>query len=285
MQLLAAPTPLAKAISEIAGRLSAAGIVSFEAESEILLADFLGISRGELNALALTGDERDLSELENLVRRREAREPLQHITGKAPFRSIELSVGPGVFIPRFETELVAQVAIDFLRTLPNPGRAVDVGTGSGAIAISIARETSASVIAIEQSAQACEFARQNIAALAPDVELVEADFTQALPSMGELDLVISNPPYIPSGAVPLDPEVRDFDPELALYSGEDGLDAIRELAVYAQIPLRPGGLLVLEHADTQSDQVCELLLSEGWRSVSVHPDNTGRLRAVSALRK
>ena len=97
--------------------------------------------------------------------------------------------------------------------------------------------------------------------------------------------MISNPPYIPSNAVPIDPEVRDYDPELALYSGEDGLNAIRELAACAQIPLRKGGLLVIEHADGQSDEVRELLLFEGWRSVSVHPDNTGRLRAVSALRK
>jgi release factor glutamine methyltransferase len=282
---LATPTPLAEAISKIASRLRAAGIVSFEAESEILLADFLSISRGELNALALTGEERDLSEFEDLVRRRESREPLQHITGKAPFRSIELQVGPGVFIPRFETELVTQVAIDFLRTLPKPGTAVDVGTGSGAIAISLALETSASVVAIEQSAEACEFARRNIAALAPEVELIHGDFADTLPSLEDVDLVISNPPYIPSGAVPLDPEVRDFDPEAALYSGEDGLNAIRELAVLAQIPLRSGGLLVIEHADTQSDEVSELLLSEGWRAVSVHPDNTGRLRAVSASRK
>jgi len=282
---LATPIPLAEAIYKIASRLRAAGIVSFEAESEILLADFLGISRGELSALALTGEERDLSALEDLVRRRELREPLQHITGKAPFRSIELQVGPGVFIPRFETELVTQVAIDFLRTLPKPGRAVDVGTGSGAIAISLALETSASVAAIEQSAEACEFARRNIAALAPEVELIHGDFADTLPSLQDVDLVISNPPYIPSGAVPLDPEVRDFDPEAALYSGEDGLNAIRELAVLAQIPLRSGGLLVIEHADTQSDEVSELLLSEGWRAVSVHPDNTGRLRAVSASRK
>lgn len=282
---MATPTPLAEAISKIASRLRAAGIVSFEAESEILLADFLSISRGELNALALTGEERDLSEFEDLVRRRESREPLQHITGKAPFRSIELQVGPGVFIPRFETELVTQVAIDFLRTLPKPGTAVDVGTGSGAIAISLALETSASVVAIEQSAEACEFARRNIAALAPEVELIHGDFADTLPSLEDVDLVISNPPYIPSGAVPLDPEVRDFDPEAALYSGEDGLNAIRELAVLAQIPLRSGGLLVIEHADTQSDEVSELLLSEGWRAVSVHPDNTGRLRAVSASRK
>ena len=278
-------TQLTEAIAAIASRLEAAGIISAEAESEILLADFLGVSRGELRTLSLLGEKRDLDGLESLIARRESREPLQHITGKAPFRSIELSVGPGVFVPRFETELVAQVAIDYLNALPNPGKAVDVGTGSGAIAISLARETSASVVAIEQSDAAIEYAQRNIEELAPTIELIRGDFTDLLPRLRDFDLVISNPPYIPLSAVPLDPEVRDFDPEPALYSGEDGLNAIRELAVSAQIPLRPGGLLVFEHADGQSDEVSELLLREGWRSVSVHPDNTGRLRAVSALRK
>ena len=282
---MAIPNLLTEAIAEISSRLEAAGIVSFEAESEVLLADFLQVSRGELRALALTGEERDLRDLEPLVERRVSREPLQHITGKAPFRSIELKVGPGVFIPRFETELVTQIAIDYLNSLPTPGRAVDVGTGSGAIAISLSRESSATVFAIEQSEEAAEYARKNIQELAPEVELIVGDFASELPRLQDLDVVISNPPYIPSSAVPIDPEVRDYDPELALYSGEDGLNAIRELAACAQIPLRPGGLLVIEHADGQSDEVRELLLSEGWRSVSVHPDNTGRLSAVSALRK
>ena len=278
-------TQLTEAIAAIASRLEAAGIISAEAESEILLANFLGVSRGELRTLSLLGEKRELDGMESLIARRESREPLQHITGKAPFRSIELRVGPGVFVPRFETELVTQVAIDYLNALPNPGKAVDVGTGSGAIAISLARETSASVVAIEQSDAAIEYAQRNIEELAPNIELIRGDFMDLLPRLRDFDLVISNPPYIPLSAVPLDPEVRDFDPELALYSGEDGLNAIRELAVSAQIPLRPGGLMVIEHADGQSDEVSELLLREGWRSVSVHPDNTGRLRAVSALRK
>ena len=282
---MAIPNLLTEAIAEISSRLEAAGIVSFEAESEVLLADFLGVSRGELRSMAMTGEARDLRDLEPLIQRRVCREPLQHITGKAPFRSIELKVGPGVFIPRFETELVTQIAIDYLNALPTPGRAVDVGTGSGAIAISLSRESSATVFAIEQSKEAAEWARKNLQDLEPEVELIVGDFAIELPRLENLDCVISNPPYIPSNAVPLDPEVRDYDPELALYSGEDGLNAIRELAACAQIPLRSGGLLVIEHADGQSDEVRELLLSEGWRSVSVHSDNTGRLRAVSALRK
>ena len=116
---MAIPNLLTEAIADISSRLEAAGIVSFEAESEVLIADFLQVSRGELRALALTGEERDLLDLEPLVERRVSREPLQHITGKAPFRSIELKVGPGVFIPRFETELVTQIAIDYLNSLPN----------------------------------------------------------------------------------------------------------------------------------------------------------------------
>ena len=282
---MAIPNLLAEAQAEITKRFAAAGIVSAAAESEILLAHFLGISRGELGALVLTEKQGNLDGLEALVLRREGREPLQHITGKAPFRSIELRVGPGVFVPRFETELVTQIGIDYLRSLPTVGAAVDVGTGSGAIAIALALETGASITAIETSLDAAEYARSNISDLAPQVNLVVGDFVSELPRLSGLDLVISNPPYIPASAVPIDPEVRDHDPQIALYSGEDGLDAIRELAVFAQIPLRSGGLLVLEHADGQSDEVRELLLSEGWRAVSAHPDNTGRLRAVSALRK
>ncbi|MEK9987700.1 MAG: hypothetical protein VW601_04410 [Aquiluna sp.] len=127
---MAIPNLLTEALATISQRLQAVGIVAFDPESEVLLADFLGVSRGELTAMVLTGESRDLSQLEGLVRRREQREPLQHITGKAPFRSIELQVGPGVFVPRFETEMVTQIGIDFLRSLPTAGRAFDYGTGS-----------------------------------------------------------------------------------------------------------------------------------------------------------
>lgn len=276
---------LSEAISELSARFAKAGIQSAQADAELLLAHLQGVSRGELQALALTGGEIAREKFEHLALRRENREPLQHLTGQAPFRSLTLEVGPGVFVPRFETEMVAAIGIDYLRSLPVPGTAVDVGTGSGAIAISLALETSAQVSAIELSESAFEFAKRNIERTRADVNLILGDFQTELLRFRDLDLLISNPPYIPENAIPLDPEVYRHDPELALYSGPTGLDAISELISLGELVLRPGGLLVLEHADGQSDAVCELLLSAGWRSIAVHPDPVGRLRAVSAIRK
>ena len=273
------------AISEIAERFQRAGIASFQADAELLLAHHLGVSRGELQAMALTDQDIDFAAVAKAVSLREARVPLQHITGLAPFRSLELRVGPGVFVPRFETELVAQIGIDFLRSIPGASSAVDVGTGSGAIAISLALETEASVKAIEISEEAAGYARENISKYSARVDLIQGDFRDELAKLRGLDLVISNPPYIPEDAIPVDPEVQLHDPQLALYSGPDGLDAIRELVALSEISLRPGGMLVLEHADGQSDSVRELLLTAGWRGVSAHPDAAQRLRAVSAIRK
>ena len=263
--------------------LSAAGIISAAAEAELLMCYYLEISRGELaTQLVLDTDLEAPSGFFDLVELRCSRVPLQHITGKAPFRSIELSVGEGVFIPRPETEQVVQVAIDFLALLPGEPRALDIGTGSGAIAISIAKETNAKVTAIELSEAAAEFARANISALGANVDLLEGDFMELMGNLPQFDLIISNPPYIPNSMVPLDQEVRDYDPALALYGGEDGLDIVRDLVATTKLILREGGLLVLEHADGQSDSICELLLENNWRRIQVHPDSTGRLRAVSA---
>jgi release factor glutamine methyltransferase len=265
--------------------LLAAGVVSAAAEAELLMCHLMEISRGELvTQLVLDRELQSPGGYFDLVEVRCTRVPLQHITGKAPFRSIELKVGKGVFIPRPETEQVVQVAINFLALLPGQPKALDIGTGSGAIAISIAKETHAKVTAIELSSAAAEFARANIEALKVDVELLEGDFMELIGHLAQFDLIISNPPYIPASMVPVDLEVRDYDPALALYGGEDGLDVVRDLAASTKLILREGGLLVLEHADGQSDSICELLLENNWRSVQVHPDPTGRLRAVSATR-
>ena len=166
--------------------------------------------------------------------------------------------------------------------LPGEPLALDIGTGSGAIAISIAKETHAKVTAIELSGAAAEFARANISALEANVDLLEGDFMELIGNLPQFDLIISNPPYIPDSMVPLYQEVRDYDPALALYGGEDGLDIVRDLVATTKLILREGGLLVLEHADGQSDSICELLLENNWRRIQVHPDSTGRLRAVSA---
>lgn len=279
---------LVEALAFAKNSLEIAGVPSPDADAHWLLANALDVSRAELltqvtfeSALTQSQLTRFMTDLDKRI----SRIPLQHITGVAGFRTLELLVGPGVFIPRFETEQVTQIAIDFLNSLPGHPRAVDLGTGSGAIAISIAKETNAEVMAVELSEQAASYAEQNIAKNAVKVELVVGSFEEHLAKLRNLDLVISNPPYIPMGAIPLDPEVRDFDPDLALYSGLDGLDAIREIIELALLSLRAGGLLVLEHADGQSDSVRELLLKAGYGGVSVHPDPTGRLRAVSAIRR
>ena len=279
---------LVEALAFAKDALSRVGVPSPDADAHWLLAHTLGITRAELLA-QMTFDfslsQEQLNQFQQVVDQRSSRVPLQHITGHAGFRTLELEVGPGVFIPRFETEQVVQIAIDYLNSLPGQPRAVDLGTGSGAIAISISKETNAKVFAIELSQKAAEYAKRNIEKNQAEVELILGSLEQELPKLQNLDLVISNPPYIPLVAIPVDPEVRDFDPELALYSGEDGLDTIRQIIDISPVSLRVGGLLVLEHADGQSDAVRELLLEAGYGGISVHPDPTERLRAVSATRR
>jgi release factor glutamine methyltransferase len=279
---------LADALDEARQKLTQAKVPSPDADAHWLLAHAISSTRAEvLRRIALLENlnEEEQNRFQSFLERRVKREPLQHITGKAAFRKHELSVGMGVFVPRFETEQVAQIAIDFLNSLPSGAKAADVGTGSGAIAISLALETSAEVVAIEASKDAANYAKANIGNLAPSVQLIVGNFEQLLPSLTELDLIIANPPYIPKSAVPLEPEVYKYDPAIALYSGEDGLDAIRDIVAISTFTLKSHGMLVLEHADGQSDQVCELLLEQGFTSVMAYPDSSGRLRAVSGIRR
>jgi len=226
------------------------------------------------------------------VERRAAREPLQHITGRAPFRSLELAVGRGVFVPRPETESVAQVAIDALLAVPSPApRAIDLGTGSGAIAIAMATEVPhAEIFAVENSPRAFTWARQNARELAgANLRLIFADLAElpaeldGSPFDGTFDVVVSNPPYIPLGAIPRDPEVRLHDPEAALYGGGDGLDVVRAISIRAAALLRPGGTLVLEHGELQGSAIRELLAADGWRAAATHRDLLGRDRTTTAL--
>lgn len=274
-------------LKQISSRLAEAGIVSANREAELIVSHVLQIELPEVFEKSLMGFEiesSDLVAIEQLVQRREQRVPLQHLTGKAAFRNLELGVGPGVFIPRPETEILIDLARDFLGSSATK-RVVDVGTGSGAIAISIAREIPESLVtAIEVSGEAFKYAQQNVLSLAPEINLLQGDFETLLPKLGEFDLIVSNPPYIPNWAVPKDPEVRDFDPKIALYSGDDGLDAIRALGQLALASVREGGMLLLEHADIQSASVVDLLLSQGWKEITAHQDLTGRDRAVSAVR-
>jgi release factor glutamine methyltransferase len=278
-------------LDETTTRLAAAGVPDPDVDAELLIGHVLGLSRGGLQAKLVIGGELgegDAAALESLVVRRARREPLQHITGRAPFRSLELAVGPGVFVPRPETEQVTQLAIDALRATAEPEPiAVDLGSGSGAIALAMATEVPhARVWAVENSPAAFPWTRRNVEAVgAPNLELVFGDLATALDGVaGRAAVVISNPPYVPSDELPRDPEVRLHDPEVALYGGTDGLDVIRVLSRRAAELLHPGGLLVLEHAETQSAAIADLLTADGWRAVAHHRDYTMRDRATTALR-
>jgi len=245
-------------------RLTTAGVPSPSVDSASILAHVLQVPRGRLFLQDPLTDEQRL-QVEHLVMRRLTRVPLQYLIGSVGFRRLELSVGPGVFIPRPETELVVEAGV---RELRERGQrvAVDLCSGSGAIALALATEVPGTcVYAVELSEQALEWTRRNVAAAASalaqvgsTVEVVPFDAAGvAEPDgplhrlVGAVDLVLSNPPYVPDAMVPRDPEVRDHEPKLALFGGVDGMDLIRGISRTAMLLLRPGGLLVIEHADVQ----------------------------------
>ncbi len=266
-------------------RLAEAGVPSPRTDAEEIAAFVHGVGRGKLH----TVKDADFDALFwEGVARREAREPLQHITGCAYFRYLSLEVGPGVFVPRPETEVVAGWAIDRLREMDVASPVVvDLGTGSGAIALSIAQEVAlAQVHAVEIDPVAYGWARKNILEHGQGrTSLHPEDLADCLPELdGQVDFVISNPPYIPPGAIPRDPEVRDYDPSRALYgSGDDGLDEVRAVERTARRLLRPGGFVAVEHADQQGNPVYWLFSeNNGWRDVRLRQDLTGRDRFVTA---
>lgn len=276
---------------ETVARLTAAGVPDPEVDAELLLGHVLGLSRGAVQAKLVVGadvPDTEVATLDGLVARRVRREPLQHLTGRAAFRSLELHVGPGVFVPRPETEQVTELAVEALRAVAAPEPvAVDLGSGSGAIAIALATEVPhARVYAVEKSDDAIDWTRRNVEELAgANLTLVHGDLADALPELdGAVDLVISNPPYVPDEAVPRDPEVWLHDPAMALYGGVDGLDIVRVLSQRALRLLRPGGLLVIEHGELQAAPIAALLAGDGWRGISHHRDLTARDRATTALR-
>ena len=278
-------TLLARATQSLAD----AGVPTPDVDAELLAAHAFGTARGALAAAAIRGDDApaDTAAYDELVERRAAREPLQHLTGLAPFRHLELRVGPGVFVPRPETEMVAQLAIDALRATPDAEPiAVDLGTGSGAIALAMATEVPhARVHAAENSVDAFIWAKENVAAIAPHVRLAFVDLASAFPELdGQVAVLVSNPPYVPDAAVPRDPEVRYWDQPAALYGGEDGLDVVRTLSHVGLRLLRPGGTLVIEHGEWQGAPIRGLLTRDGWRASATHPDLTMRDRATTALR-
>ncbi|WP_435744094.1 peptide chain release factor N(5)-glutamine methyltransferase [Microbacterium sp. PMB16] len=282
-------TTLAALVRAAAQRLADAGVPDPLVDAELLVGHVLGRRRGEVQAAIVRGDgasDDDAVRLETVVARRAAREPLQHITGTAPFRHLELAVGPGVFVPRPETETVVQYAIDALLNAPDPAPiGVDLGTGSGAIALAMATEVPHSrVFAAELSPDAHAWASRNTDGV-ENLTLVLSDLGEAFPELdGTASVVISNPPYVPDAAIPRDPEVRLFDPAMALYGGEDGLDIVRTLSTRALRLLRPGGLIVIEHGELQGGSIRELLTADGWRAAATHRDLTLRDRTTTALR-
>lgn len=276
---------LDQALRAAAAELSAAGVPSPRVDAELLAAHLLGESVGRVRALAFT-DAPAPEGYAGLVAERARRIPLQHLTGKAHFRRLELAVGPGVFVPRPETETVAQLAIDRAQLVPGGAKVVDLGTGSGALAASIASEVPGSdVYAVELSPLALAWARKNLDPLG--VTVLEGDLRTALPGQdGTFDVVVSNPPYIPADAVPNEPEAADHDPAMALYGGgADGLELPGAAARTAARLLRPGGYFVMEHAEVQARTIAARLAADpAWEAVTSHNDLNDRPRATSAVR-
>ncbi|MDQ0619472.1 peptide chain release factor N(5)-glutamine methyltransferase [Arthrobacter globiformis] len=279
---------LAAAVREATELLTEAGVPSPRVDAELLADHLLGVGLGRLRAMML-GDAPAPAGYAELVAERATRIPLQHITGVAHFRYLQLAVGPGVFIPRPETESVVQLVIDRLRALERAGvvrpKVVDLGTGSGAIAGSIAHEVpEAEVFAVEFSEFAHAWAAKNLRPLG--VTLLLGDLRDALPELnGTFDVVVSNPPYIPAEAVPNEPEVALHDPPEALYGGgADGMELPTAAAASAARLLVPGGYFVMEHAEIQAGWISAMLNRAGnWTDVTTHFDLNGKERATSAV--
>lgn len=277
------------AITRAAVRLAAVGVASARADAELLAAHVLGIPRGRL-ALANGFADDQLRAFEALVNRRAQREPLQHLTGTAPFRHLEVAVGPGVFVPRPETELLAGWGITAARAAGAIPIVLDLCSGTGAIALAVAQEVPGAVVyAVERAPEALHWLRRNVAerAAAGDapVTVVAADVTRAdllAELAGAVDVILCNPPYVPDGAdVP--PEVRDHDPADAVFGGPDGLGVARPVVARAAALLRPGGVLGIEHDETQSGAVPGLLARDGrFEGIERHTDLAGRPRFTTA---
>jgi len=284
-------TSVGDVIAALTDRFARAGIVSALADAELLVGHVAGWTRGEVATKAFMGTELDeaiVARIDEFAARRESREPLQHITGEAPFRHLVLAVGDGVLVPRPETELVAEWAIDALRQVPAlKPRAVDLGTGSGALALALATEVpTAEVFAVELSPVAAAWAERNIERYGDGrVHLVVGDASDVLTELdGTVDVVVTNPPYIPDDEKPQDREVTGYDPELALFGGPDGLRDIRIFIARAAVLLRPGGTLVLEHGDGQGADVRAIAAEAGFGMTMTHTDLLHRERALTAVR-
>jgi release factor glutamine methyltransferase len=253
---------------EAAARLAAAGIDSAEHDARVLL-----------RHAEATG-----ADAESLVAARESRVPLQHLVGSAGFRYLDFAVGPGVFVPRPETELVVEAVLAAINGASRP-RVVDLCAGSGTIGLSVAHEHAGALVdLVEVSDTAVDWMRRNLTALddaaRQRVRIHHADLDAAPTDLdGQIDVVVANPPYVAEHERDqVDPEVRDHDPAVALFAGDDGLDVIRRVVKRAQVLLRPGGTLVVEHSDRQGATAPAVFADAGFVEVTDHPDLTGRPR-------
>jgi release factor glutamine methyltransferase len=275
-------------ISEGKAQIETAGYSTVDAE--ILLAHLLGLTRMELhNPIAL---ERALAEVTDesaivdgyaeLVKRRCNHEPVQYLTGTAGFRNLDLAVGPGVLVPRPETEGLVEEVLKHIANLPGPVSVIDLGAGSGAMAISIATEApNTHVIAVEKSAEAIEWLKQNVAFYDESIRIVQGDVSDVLEGV-KCDVVVANPPYVPDSQ-PLPKDVANFEPAIALFGGSDGLELPQRFISAAARLLKTGGLLAIEHTETQSAAIAKLL-SADFNQIALHQDLTGRPRWTSAIR-
>ncbi|MDF0753754.1 peptide chain release factor N(5)-glutamine methyltransferase [Gardnerella greenwoodii] len=297
---------LLQVLRDAVKKLESAGVESAEYDARLLLAKACGVSLAELNKALILGDLTDFlpdyaSKYSDFVSRRASREPLQHIVGRAPFRYLDLQVGKGVFVPRPETEIVVEAGLDWLREsgISKP-TVVDLCAGSGAIGLSIATEVAdAQVWAVEKSPEAFQYLQKNFEETAKKWENIQifsryhavlADATKAhisdlIPELhaicGKVDLVITNPPYVPESQVPEQVEVREYDPPLALYGGSaDGLAIPEQIMRAAFALLRRGGAMVMEHDISQGDALADYAKNIGFISAKVKNDLTNRARFV-----
>ncbi|MEJ7635168.1 peptide chain release factor N(5)-glutamine methyltransferase [Aeromicrobium sp.] len=269
-------------LAEATETLQVAGVASPRHDAETLLSHVTGVPRGSLISRAKpNGNQRDA--FLELVGARARRFPLQHLTGSTGFRYVDIEVGPGVFVPRPETEVLAGWAVDHAKTLTQPV-VVELCAGAGAIALSIVHEVPAATVhAVELDESAFEWAQRNLVGTGVDLRL--GDMADAFTDLdGTVDVVVANPPYIPLDAwESVAPEARDHDPALALWSGDDGLDAMRVVEQTAWRLLKPGGVVGAEHADVQGESA-PAVFSDRWAAVRDHQDLAQRPRYVTAVK-
>jgi release factor glutamine methyltransferase len=262
-----------------------------EVDAEHLLAHVLGISRMDLHNSVLvettletvSDDEVIQAQFYSLLDRRVNHEPLQYLTGLAAFRYLELEVGPGVLVPRPESELLVDAVLTHIKNLPAPVSVIDLGAGSGALALAIATEApDTRVIAVENSPEAIFWLKRNVSVIAENVRVVEGDVADVLPGI-KCDVVIANPPYIPD-TQPLPRDVAGFEPHAALFGGPTGMELPKVFIAAAARLLKSSGVLVIEHTETQANSIAAEL-SLDFDSITLHDDLVGRPRWTSAVRK